>query len=137
MGMSTLDPSDLNYRPNYINSDDSDDFATAKGRNYHQGPEWVWQRGYFLRALLHFDLLRRKTPEERIECFQQVTRRLDGCKKALRESPWKGLTELTNKAGEYCNDSVSYIGFDIYVNLCRILTKDIVTHPVLVRWMSA
>ncbi|KAJ5529493.1 hypothetical protein N7527_002886 [Penicillium freii] len=105
IGMSTLDPSDLNYRPNYINSDDSDDFATAKGRNYHQGPEWVWQRGYFLRALLHFDLLRRKTPEERTECFQQVTRRLDGCKKALRESPWKGLTELTNKAGEYCNDS--------------------------------
>ncbi|EKV09817.1 Glycogen debranching enzyme Gdb1, putative [Penicillium digitatum PHI26] len=105
VGMATLDPSDLNYRPNYINSDDSDDFATAKGRNYHQGPEWVWQRGYFLRALLYFDLLRRKTPEERTECFQQVTRRLDGCKKALRESPWKGLTELTNKAGEHCNDS--------------------------------
>ncbi|KAJ5607826.1 hypothetical protein N7537_004445 [Penicillium hordei] len=105
VGMSTLDPSDLNYRPNYINSDDSDDFATAKGRNYHQGPEWIWQRGYFLRALLHFDLLRRKTPEERTECFQQVTRRLDGCKKALRESSWKGLPELTNKAGEYCNDS--------------------------------
>ncbi|KAJ5213991.1 hypothetical protein N7449_001160 [Penicillium cf. viridicatum] len=105
VGMSTLDPSDLNYRPNYVNSDDSDDFATAKGRNYHQGPEWIWQRGYFLRALLHFDLLRRKTPEERTECFQQVTRRLDGCKKALRESPWKGLPELTNKAGEYCNDS--------------------------------
>ncbi|KAJ5963929.1 Glycogen debranching enzyme metazoa [Penicillium vulpinum] len=105
VGMATLDPSDLNYRPYYINSDDSDDFATAKGRNYHQGPEWVWQRGYFLRALLHFDLLRRKTPEERTECFQQVTRRLDGCKKALRESPWKGLTELSNKAGEHCNDS--------------------------------
>ncbi|CAI7672609.1 unnamed protein product [Penicillium bialowiezense] len=105
VGMATLDPSDLNYRPNYVNSDDSDDFATAKGRNYHQGPEWVWQRGYFLRALLHFDLLRRKTSEERTECFQQVTRRLDGCKKALRESPWKGLTELSNKAGAHCDDS--------------------------------
>ncbi|OQE41796.1 hypothetical protein PENCOP_c004G02568 [Penicillium coprophilum] len=105
VGMATLDPSDLNYRPYYNNSDDSDDFAIAKGRNYHQGPEWVWQRGYFLRALLHFDLLRRKTPEERTECFQQVTRRLDGCKKALRESPWKGLTELSNKGGEHCSDS--------------------------------
>ncbi|KAJ5104159.1 Glycogen debranching enzyme [Penicillium argentinense] len=105
VGMATLDPSDLNYRPYYINGDDSTDFATSKGRNYHQGPEWVWQRGYYLRALLHFDLLRRKTPEERIESFQQVTRRLDGCKKALRDSPWKGLTELTNKNGEHCGDS--------------------------------
>ncbi|KAF3387556.1 Glycogen debranching enzyme [Penicillium rolfsii] len=105
VGIATLDPSDLNYRPYYNNSEDSTDFATSKGRNYHQGPEWVWQRGYFLRALLHFDLLRRKTAEERTESFQQITRRLDGCKKALRESPWKGLTELTNKNGEYCADS--------------------------------
>lgn len=106
VGIATLDPSDLNYRPYYNNSEDSTDFATSKGRNYHQGPEWVWQRGYFLRALLHFDLLRRKTAEARTESFQQITRRLDGCKKALRESPWKGLTELTNKNGEYCADSV-------------------------------
>lgn len=106
IGMATLDPSDLNYRPYYNNSEDSDDFHTSKGRNYHQGPEWVWQRGFYLRALLHFDLLRRKTPEEKVESFQQVTRRLDGCKKALRESPWKGLAELTNKNGEYCHDSV-------------------------------
>ncbi|KAJ9249429.1 CAZyme family GH13 [Paecilomyces variotii] len=104
-GMATLDPSDLNYRPNYNNSEDSTDFATAKGRNYHQGPEWVWPRGFFLRALLHFDLQRRQTAEERTETFQQVTRRLDGCKKALRESPWKGLTELTNKDGAFCADS--------------------------------
>ncbi|KAJ5676070.1 Glycogen debranching enzyme [Penicillium macrosclerotiorum] len=105
VGVATLDPSDLNYRPNYDNSEDSTDFATSKGRNYHQGPEWTWQRGYFLRALLHFDLLRRKTPEERTESFQQITRRLDGCKKELRECPWKGLPELTNKNGAYCADS--------------------------------
>ncbi|KAL2815636.1 glucanotransferase domain of glycogen debranching enzyme-domain-containing protein [Aspergillus cavernicola] len=105
IGMATLDPSDLNYRPDYNNSEDSTDFATSKGRNYHQGPEWVWQRGYFLRALLHFDLARRKTAEDRTEAFQQVTRRLNGCKQALRESPWKGLTELTNKTGNHCADS--------------------------------
>lgn len=107
VGIATLDPSDLNYRPYYNNSEDSTDFATSKGRNYHQGPEWVWQRGYYLRALLHFDLLRRRTVEERTETLQQMTRRLDGCKKALRESPWKGLTELTNKNGQHCADSVS------------------------------
>jgi glycogen debranching enzyme len=108
VGIATLDPSDLNYRPYYNNSEDSTDFATAKGRNYHQGPEWVWQRGYFLRAFLYFDLLRRSTAEERTEAFQQVTRRLDGCKRAMRESPWKGLTELTNRAGELCADSVCF-----------------------------
>ncbi|KAL4741058.1 glycogen debranching enzyme [Aspergillus similis] len=107
LGMATLDPSDLNYRPDYNNAEDSTDFATSKGRNYHQGPEWVWLRGYFLRALLYFDLARRKTADERTEAFQQVTRRLAGCKKALRESPWKGLTELTNRNGNYCADSRS------------------------------
>lgn len=106
-GMATLDPSDLNYRPYYDNSEDSTDFATAKGRSYHQGPEWLWPRGYFLRALLKFDLMRRNTKEGRTEAFQQITRRLEGCKSAIQESPWAGLTELTNKNGAYCHDSVS------------------------------
>lgn len=105
-GMATLDPSDLNYRPYYNNSEDSTDFATSKGRNYHQGPEWLWPTGFFLRALLKFDLMRRDTKEGRVEAFQQVTRRLEGCKEAIKESPWAGLTELTNKNGEYCRDSV-------------------------------
>lgn len=104
-GMATLDPRDLNYRPNYHNSEDSTDFATSKGRNYHQGPEWLWPTGFFLRALLKFDLLRRKGPQERTEAFQQITRRLKGCKEAIVESPWVGLTELTNEKGSFCSDS--------------------------------
>ncbi|KAF2280702.1 glycogen debranching enzyme [Westerdykella ornata] len=104
-GMKTLDPSDLNYRPYYINSEDSDDFHTAKGRNYHQGPEWLWPTGFFLRALLKFDLKRRKSAEERVESYQHVTRRLAGCMKAIKESPWAGLTELTQKDGAFCADS--------------------------------
>ena len=114
-GMKTLDPSDLNYRPNYINSDDSTDFHTAKGRNYHQGPEWLWPTGFFLRALLKFDLQRRKTAEERVESYQQVTRRLAGCMKAIKESPWAGLTELTNQDGAFCGDSVR----TLISTLCR------------------
>ncbi|KIW72620.1 glycogen debranching enzyme [Phialophora macrospora] len=104
-GMATLDPSDLNYRPYYNNSEDSTDFATSKGRNYHQGPEWLWPTGFFLRALLYFDLQRRSDSAGRLESFQQVTRRLAGCQQAIKESPWKGLTELTNKNGSYCADS--------------------------------
>ncbi|KAI9745425.1 MAG: hypothetical protein M1818_000959 [Claussenomyces sp. TS43310] len=104
-GMATLDPADLNYRPYYNNSEDSTDFATAKGRNYHQGPEWLWPTGFFLRALLKFDLKRRKTPEGKTEAFQHITRRLEGCKQAIVDSDWAGLTELTNKDGSYCADS--------------------------------
>ncbi|KAH9902057.1 glycoside hydrolase family 13 protein [Xylariomycetidae sp. FL2044] len=106
-GMATLDPADLNYRPYYINSSDSDDFATSKGRNYHQGPEWLWPTGFFLRALMKFDLMRRgaNDAEGRVEALQQVTRRLEGCKDHIRRSPWAGLTELTQKNGEHCSDS--------------------------------
>jgi len=93
-GMRTLDPSDLNYRPNYVNSDDSDDFLTAKGRNYHQGPEWLWPLSFLLRALLKFGA-----------SHLQVTHRLAGCMSMLKTSEWAGLTELTNKDGAFCADS--------------------------------
>jgi len=36
MGVKTLDPSDLKYRPNYDNSLDSSDYDSSKGFNYHQ-----------------------------------------------------------------------------------------------------
>ncbi|EGP86042.1 glycogen debranching enzyme [Zymoseptoria tritici IPO323] len=104
-GMATLDPGDMEYHPDYINSDDSDNYQTAHGRNYHQGPEWLWPTGFFLRALLKFDLKRRKTKEERVEAFQQVTQRLNGCREMIHDSPWRGLTELTNRNGSYCGDS--------------------------------
>ncbi|KAK4694134.1 glycogen debranching enzyme, partial [Lecanoromycetidae sp. Uapishka_2] len=124
-GMATLDPSDLNYRPYYNNSEDSSDFATSKGRNYHQGPEWLWPTGFFLRALLKFDLMRRNTVHERTEAFQQITRRLQGCKKAIHGSPWAGLAELTQKNGEFCGDSAWSAGclIDLFYD-AQELTRD-------------
>lgn len=132
-GMATLDPSDLNYNPYYNNSEDSTNFATSKGRNYHQGPEWLWPTGFFLRALLHFDLKRRSTNEEKTEAFQQITRRLHGCKQAIRNSPWAGLTELTNKNGEFCSDSVSSSIDTMYLEPLLIFP---VSNTSLVCWMS-
>lgn len=35
LGMRTLDPSDMQYRPYYDNANDSGDSAIAKGLNYH------------------------------------------------------------------------------------------------------
>jgi glycogen debranching enzyme len=98
-GMRTLDPLDINYRPYYINSDDSDDFHVAKGRNYHQGPEWLWCTGVFLRAFLKFDLPRRKDKAGRVETLQQLHARLYNHRTMIQEDPWAGLVELTNKDG--------------------------------------
>ncbi|KAA8897200.1 glucanotransferase domain of glycogen debranching enzyme-domain-containing protein [Sphaerosporella brunnea] len=105
LGIATLDPADRNYRPNYINSLDNDDFATAKGRNYHQGPEWLWPLGFFLRAMLTFDSKRRKTKAERLEMLQQLAARMEGCINEITRTPWAGLTELTNENGSFCSDS--------------------------------
>ena len=134
-GIATLDPSDLNYRPYYNNSEDSTNFATSKGRNYHQGPEWLWPTGFFLRALLKFDLGRRTTQEGRTEAFQQVTKRLEGCKRAIEESPWAGLAELTNKGGEYCHDSVSHPAISNSLGESFMLIPCAVANTGVVEWM--
>lgn len=105
VGMRTLDPSDWNYKPYYNNAEDSTDFATSKGRNYHQGPEWVWCFGYFIRAFLYFHHVSNGLGGPSIELLTALNERVKGHIRWIRESPWAGITELTNKDGDLCNDS--------------------------------
>ncbi|VDD84229.1 unnamed protein product [Mesocestoides corti] len=109
LGMKTLDPRDKDYRCAYNNSDDSCDFYTAQGFNYHQGPEWLWLTGYYIRAklimvqrLIDLDnkLLCSRARVLR-EC-QEIMLRLNN---HLRSSPWRSLPELTQANGEFCPGS--------------------------------
>ncbi|GLB41961.1 putative glycogen debranching enzyme, glucanotransferase domain [Lyophyllum shimeji] len=104
LGMKTLDPIDLQYRPNYDNSNDSTDPSVAKGFNYHNGPEWGWPLGYFLRAYLHFATLD-AADEDTKKAVHRLHGMLLGPRRHIENDPWAGLPELTNADGQYCADS--------------------------------
>ncbi|KAL1226690.1 Glycogen debranching enzyme [Trichinella spiralis] len=89
LGMKTLTTRDMAYNGNYDNSDSSADYRRANGFNYHNGPEWVWIFGYFLRAKMTFAYLKNK----------QTSGVLD------EAVPWFSLPELTNANGSFCRDS--------------------------------
>ncbi|XP_006000067.1 glycogen debranching enzyme isoform X1 [Latimeria chalumnae] len=100
LGMKTLDPDDMVHCGVYDNALDSDNYNVAKGFNYHQGPEWLWPLGYFLRAKLYFSKLMGK--ETHAETIYLVKNVLSRHYVHLERSPWKGLPELTNENGQYC-----------------------------------
>jgi glycogen debranching enzyme len=100
LGMKTLDPSDMRYRPNYDNGADTDDFLTSKGFNYHQGPEWLWPVGYFLKAKIQF-----AEAKDRSVLANHIWSILKPHRTAIDQSYWCGLPELTNYHGNFCRDS--------------------------------
>ncbi|XP_043941550.1 glycogen debranching enzyme isoform X2 [Protopterus annectens] len=103
LGMKTLDPDDMVYCGVYDNSLDNDNYNVAKGFNYHQGPEWLWPIGYFLRAKLHFSkIIGQETYDKTVFLVKNV---LSRHYLHLERSPWKGLPELTNENGQYCSFS--------------------------------
>ncbi|KAG2068753.1 glycoside hydrolase family 13 protein [Suillus decipiens] len=105
LGMKTLDPSDMQYRPHYDNSNDTTDQRVAKGLNYHNGPEWGWPLGYFLRAYLYFDTRFGAGKDDTTQTLHYLHKILLAPKHHIQTDPWAGIPELTNKNGQYCADS--------------------------------
>ncbi|KAJ2808305.1 bifunctional 4-alpha-glucanotransferase/amylo-alpha-1,6-glucosidase [Coemansia guatemalensis] len=114
LGMRTLDPSDTRYRPDYDNSNDSDDPFVAQGINYHQGPEWLWLTGHYLLALMIFlyYMIRSRsadyTPELNYALrtlYHELHARMVVLKHHISTSSYAGLPELTNSNGSHCRDS--------------------------------
>ncbi|XP_055637696.1 glycogen debranching enzyme isoform X2 [Toxorhynchites rutilus septentrionalis] len=101
LGMKTLDYEDWGYRGNYDNSIDSDDKTVSHGANYHNGPEWVWPIGFYLRARLIFAKANGLLKETVAETWSILQTHLN----ELQRCHWRGLAELTNENGAYCKDS--------------------------------
>ncbi|XP_031163660.1 glycogen debranching enzyme-like isoform X1 [Sander lucioperca] len=100
LGMKTLDPDDMVYCGVYDNNLDNDNFNRAKGFNYHQGPEWLWPVGYFLRAKLYFaKKMGKQTYDKTVNLVKNI---LSRHAVHLERSLWKGLPELTNENGQHC-----------------------------------
>lgn len=101
LGVKTLDPDDWAYRGDYDNSNNGDDPSVAHGYNYHQGPEWLWPIGFYIRARLAFAHENGRHARTVAAGYAALAPHLA----EIRTSPWRGLPELTNAGGAYCADS--------------------------------
>src|SRR5690349_20392524 len=100
-GIKTLDPSDQNYIGDYINDDDSNDYKRGHGFNYHNGPEWLWLTGDYIRAKLDWSK-QQDDPliiQQTIEHIRQI---ISSHMEFIFSNDWKGLSAFTNADGKLC-----------------------------------
>src|SRR5271163_3070491 len=93
--------SDFNYVGDYVNDDDSHDYKRARGFNYHNGPEWLWLTGYYIRAKLYWSQ-QQDDPLIAKQTIKNLRKYLTSHIQLLNSSDWKGLPELTNADGHPC-----------------------------------
>ncbi|CAF3932255.1 unnamed protein product [Rotaria sordida] len=106
-GIKTLDPSDYNYVGDYLYDDDSYDYKRAHGFNYHNGPEWLWLTGYYIRAKLYWSK-QQNDPLIFEQTIKHVREIISSIMNLFYSNDWQGLPELTNSNGQLCPYS-SYI----------------------------
>jgi len=122
LGMRTLDPQDWAYKPNYNNSQITD-YTTSKGFNYHQGPEWLWPLGFFLRARIAFST-------DKTLIVDYVHRQLQPHRNQILKSEWHGLPELTNQNASFCKDACPTQAWsmatliDVFYDLHQLSSKE-------------
>ncbi|CAF3524151.1 unnamed protein product [Rotaria sp. Silwood1] len=97
---------DYNYVGDYVCDDDLYDCEHAYGFNYHNGPEWLWLIGYYIRAKLYW--LKQQNDSFIVEqTIKHVREILSLEMDLLYSNDWKRLPELTNKNGQTCSYSCS------------------------------
>uniref|UniRef100_A0A914HEY4 4-alpha-glucanotransferase n=1 Tax=Globodera rostochiensis TaxID=31243 RepID=A0A914HEY4_GLORO len=107
-GICTLDPKDWAYCGYYNNDDDGTNKISAKGWNYHQGPEWLWVAGCYMSAKLKVASLMYQNSGDATEwmsAVNEVRTRLFALEHCLQKSEWASLPELTNRGGAFCTHS--------------------------------
>ncbi|CAF3847295.1 unnamed protein product [Rotaria sp. Silwood1] len=113
-GIKTLDPNDYNYIGDYNYDDDSYDYKRAHGFNYHNGPEWLWLTGYYIRSKLYWS---KEQNDQYIydDTIKHIRKLISLHMDLFNSSDWKGLPELTNSNGQ-----LSY--YSSYVHSCSCAT---------------
>lgn len=91
LGIKTLDPNDYNYK------------GDLNDQNHHQGPEWIWPVGFFLKAKLIFSHY-----ESKDQATEDIFTYLQPHKTHLLSysNKYEGLPDLTNAHGNLCPDAI-------------------------------
>lgn len=93
IGVGTLDRVHQSlYCEYYDNDDDTDNYVTAHGFSYHNGPEWVWLYGFYIKALQNFGLL----PGNKRNAIALLQNHI----RHIKNNPWMSLPEMANVGGQ-------------------------------------